>query len=204
MLLSHRLNRSLLTALVIRCALEDVRLAVRTESVADVRIERMRVGSERVVGVGCVGMRRVERIVRRRSRARTRMDAGSNTSMTSISRKRVHLGRSRKRVPQSIHVVRYEERNLQNLWFTHGEQELLLGATSQSIIRADHQHEVVLTSTKGHYRTVRIPGDRCHRRQLQDAEGILGNCKPSHGLIGMSGFRLEEGSTEKWPFPSAC
>ncbi|KXJ81773.1 hypothetical protein RP20_CCG018026 [Aedes albopictus] len=66
-----------LAPLVVRGALEDVRLAVRAQGVADVRIERMRVGRERVVGVGGVGMRRVERIVGRGSRARTRMHAGS-------------------------------------------------------------------------------------------------------------------------------
>ena len=62
---------------MVRGALEDVRLAVRAQGVADVRVERMRVGRERVVGVGGVGMRRVERIVGRGSRARTRMHAGS-------------------------------------------------------------------------------------------------------------------------------
>lgn len=76
---------------MIRSALEDVRLAVRAERVADVRIERMRVGGERVVGVGGVGMRRVERVVRRSSGARTRMDTGSNTTMASVPRQGVHL-----------------------------------------------------------------------------------------------------------------
>lgn len=69
-----------LAPLMVRSTLEDVRLAMRTERVADVRIERMRMGCERIVGVGGVGMRRVERIVRRRSGTRTRMDTGSTKS----------------------------------------------------------------------------------------------------------------------------
>lgn len=69
-----------LAPLMVRSALEDVRLAMRAERVADVRIERMRVGREGIVGVGGVGMRRVERIVRRRSGTRTRMDTGSTKS----------------------------------------------------------------------------------------------------------------------------
>lgn len=66
---------------MVRRALQDVRLAVRAERVADVGVERVRVGRERVVGVRVdrVGMRRrVERVVGRRSGARARHGARSN------------------------------------------------------------------------------------------------------------------------------
>lgn len=65
---------------MVRRALQDVRLAVRAERVADVGVERVRVGRERVVGVRVdrVGMRRrVERVVGRRSGARARHGARS-------------------------------------------------------------------------------------------------------------------------------
>lgn len=47
---------SLLVPLMVRCAFQDIRLTVRAERMADVGVEGVRVGGERVVGVGGVGV----------------------------------------------------------------------------------------------------------------------------------------------------
>lgn len=41
---------------MVRCAFQDIRLTVRAERMADVGVEGVRVGGERVVGVGGVGV----------------------------------------------------------------------------------------------------------------------------------------------------